>query len=140
VAGLSEGQVVALLTVAGTIVVGAVGQVAAKYGTFTSRQTELEKNLLEQVKMNATRIDTIERERTALEASFRVQLEAAATERRVIEREFREQLRKLEQEMAVMEQTNLDLKHENWLLKQKPSVIGIAEVIDMAAGKDEGAP
>src|SRR5690242_9003075 len=90
----SEGQIVALVTGSITSVVGLVGYVASRYGTFANRQTEIEKNLLAQITLNATRLDAMEKERSALEAAFRTQIAAVERERREIEQHFRDVIAK----------------------------------------------
>lgn len=130
---LNDGQMVALLTAAGTVVVGTIGYVSARYGTFTNRQTEIEKNLLEQVKANSTRIDNLERDKTAMEAAFREQLEAGARERRDIEAYFRNIIEHHEHEILALQASNIDLQHENWLLKHQAIGSGERKVIEAQA-------
>lgn len=123
---LNDGQIIGGLTAVLTAIVGAGGWIANRYGTFTNRQTEIEKNLLEQIKTNSARLDAGERERTAMESAFRTQLEEAAKERRAIEREFRATMNEMEKEITELQAANIELKHENWLLKNG---IGSREVI-----------
>jgi len=128
----TDGQIVAMLTAAGTVIVGTIGYVSARYGTFTNRQTEIEKNLLEQLKTakteileNAKRIDNLERERTAMESAFRVQIEQGAKDRREIEAYYRAVVEKQERDIMALQAANTDLQHANWLLQH--DVVGSAE-------------
>jgi hypothetical protein len=122
---LNDGQLIALITGAGTVIVGTIGYLSSRYGTFSSRQTEIEKNLLEQMKATGLRLDSVEKERSLLETSYRAQLDLAAKERRLIEQEFRSVIDQLEKEIDELKAANELLRQENWLLKNR--MIGITE-------------
>lgn len=127
---MSEGQIIAGLTAVLTGVVGIGGWIANRYGTFSNRQTEIEKNLLEQVKNNAARIDNLVRDQVAMEAAFRAQLDAGARERRDIETYFRNIIDTNEKEITTLQAVNIDLQHENWLLKHHAIGSGERKVIE----------
>lgn len=109
----------------GAVVVGILGVISSWRGTLVSRQTEIERNYLEQIKSNSSRLDALVSERTALEASFRTQLAAADKALRDVEDYYRKMNKEFEEQIDRLQEQNRLLAMENYEMKRR--MIGINE-------------
>jgi chromosome segregation ATPase len=128
----NAGQSIAIITAITTAISLSAGYLQSKYGkridrlgTAETRQSAIEENLRQQCVECNHRLDEAFREKASLEERARLQLETGARERRELERDYREEIRKLEEEIETLRQKNADYRNELWLYKHQ--AIGFTE-------------